>query len=94
MTDGTHEDEELQTVGQSDLSALLVSKILLMHVVEHVFRSCGNSYSNSYTELWLEQAKALGAYHGNTTGNIIKLQNEWYQWLEDNGGLPDLPERN
>lgn len=66
------------------------AKCLIMHSVEPVLRSCGNSYANSYIQQWLEQAKEMGAYHGFTTGLIVELMDEWEEWLDSNGGLPEI----
>lgn len=67
-----------------------IARTLLMHAVGGIFDGCGNSYANAYTTKWLTHAKALGAYHGRVTGNIIDLRNEWEAWLEANE-LPDIP---
>jgi hypothetical protein len=63
-----------------------------MHAVSTIFDGCGNSYANSYLEQWLRHAKALGAYHGRVIGNIVELKQEWEDWLDENGGLPDWPD--
>lgn len=63
-----------------------------MHAVSGIFDGCGNSYANAYTEQWLSHAKSLGAYHGRTIGNIRELEQEWEEWLDENGGLPDWPD--
>ena len=67
-----------------------IAKKLLMHTVSEILAGCGNSYSNKYTENWLTAAKKLGAYHGRVIGNITELQIEWQEWLDENGGLPDI----
>jgi hypothetical protein len=66
--------------------------VLLMHAVDGILTGCGNSYANAYTEQWLTHAKALGAYHGRTIGVIRELEQEWEEWLDGNGGLPDWPD--
>lgn len=71
---------------QSDLLA----KNLLMHAVSFVLDGCGNSYANAYVEDWLKNAKKFGAYHGKTVGKICDIQEEWDDWLDNNGGLPSL----
>lgn len=67
-------------------------QILIMHSVSPVLKACGNSYSNAYTEKWLASAKSIGAYHGDVIGNILELESCWQDWLDNNGGLPDLPD--
>lgn len=68
-----------------------LSRILLMHSVDALFVNCGNSYVNKYTEIWLVHAKSLGAYFGRTTGTIIELRDEWSDYLDSVGGLPEMP---
>ena len=69
-----------------------LARVLLMHAVSGIFDGCGNSYANAYTEQWLTHAKSLGAYHGRTIGVIRELEQEWEEWLDQNGGLPDWPD--
>ncbi len=71
--------------------ALQLARVLLVHAVSPIFDECGNSYANAYTEQWLRHAKSLGAYHGRAVGSIIELRQEWEDWLDKNGGLPDWP---
>ena len=68
----------------------LLAQKLLMHAVSYVLDGCGNSYINSYVEEWLKNAKKLGAYHGKTTGNVREINNDWNEWLDNNGGLTSL----
>jgi len=63
---------------------------LVIHSVDAIMSACGNSYSNSYTQNWLEEAKSLGLYDGKTTGKIQELSIEWSYWLDTNGGLPEI----
>jgi hypothetical protein len=79
------------TVGQSGLATGYV-RVLLMHAVRPMLNNCGNSYANAYTEQWLALAKKAGAYHGKTIGNIIDLLEDWQDWLDNNGGLPEWKE--
>jgi hypothetical protein len=65
-------------------------QLLVMHAVNAILNNCGNSYANKYTEEWLLLAKEAGAYHGPTTGTIEELGGLWDEWLESNGGLPEL----
>lgn len=69
-----------------------VARVLLIHAVSTIFDGCGNSYACAYTEQWLRHAKALGVYHGRVIGNIVELKQEWEDWLDENGGLPDWPD--
>jgi hypothetical protein len=69
-----------------------LARVLLMHAVDGILAGCGNSYANAYIEQWLTHAKALGAYHGRTIGMIRELEQEWEEWLDGNGGLPDWPD--
>jgi hypothetical protein len=69
-----------------------LARVLLMHAVSGILDGCGNSYANAYTEQWLTHAKELGAYHGRTIGKIRELEQEWEEWLGENGGLPDWPD--
>ena len=64
--------------------------VLVMHAVAAILNHCGNSYSNAYTEKWLTKAKELGLYHGPVIGRIDDIKAEWNDWLDENGGLPDL----
>jgi hypothetical protein len=76
-------------VAEMDKSSLAVA--VIAHSVAAVLSECGNSYANRYTEEWLLAAKSLGAYHGRTVGKINDLREEWENWLDSSGGLPDLP---
>lgn len=68
-----------------------LARCLLTHAVSSILAECGNSYVNSYTEQWLRHAAALGAYHGPFVGTLADVSNQWNDWLEANGDLPEWP---
>lgn len=63
-----------------------------MHAIEPMLQSCCNSYVNAYTEQWLDWAKQLGAYHGPVIGAVEEVSERWNNWLNENGGLPEIPD--
>ena len=77
-----------RTAKQSD-----IARALIVHAVNHMMDGCGNSYADSYLEEWLRYAKELGAYHGRVVGTILELKQEWDDWLDENGGLPEFQEQ-
>ena len=50
---------------------------LVITAVHPMFDACGNSYINAWLEKWLEAAKALDAYDGETIGNILDVKALW-----------------
>jgi hypothetical protein len=69
-----------------------LARVLIMHAVDSILTTCGNSYVNAYTEQWLDWAKQLGAYHGPVIGTIKEVSEQWNDWLDENGGLPEIPD--
>lgn len=68
-----------------------LARVLITHAVYSMLQTCGNSYVNAYTEQWLDWAKQLGAYHGPVIGTVKDVGMQWEDWLDENGGLPEMP---
>jgi hypothetical protein len=78
--------------GCSAMPSSDLARVLIMHAVDSMLTTCGNSYVNAYTEQWLDWAKQLGAYHGPVIGTIKDASEQWNDWLDENGGLPEIPD--
>lgn len=84
--------EPLQIQLNTDSGRLALAKLLIAHAVEPVLQGNGNSYSNAYTQKWLEFAALLQVYAGKSVGHVKDLETAWNARSEKNGGLVDLPE--
>lgn len=71
---------------------LELAKILIRNAVDGIFRTCGNSYSNCWTEDWLSHAKTLGAYSGPVIGKIVDLEKQNDQFCDEHPELLDMPD--
>ena len=70
---------------------LKLARILIRNAVSPIIFSGGNSYVCAWIEIWLRNAKDLGAYQGALVGEIGEVRAAWDLYHEAHRDEFEMP---